>query len=130
MAESKLRTLSIDFAVQILNLVKFLKSQHKTILSNQIGRAGIIFSNPAERLIFHRYLQSAAETVFLRLLLRETAEEQVFPDVPEALQSISSLHVLLYSDVLLQQDAVFRSPPRSRRQSTKLSEERLQPEVS
>ncbi len=26
MAESKLRTLSIDFAVHILNLVKFLKS--------------------------------------------------------------------------------------------------------
>ena len=40
MAESKLRTLSIDFAVQILNLVKFLKSQHETIISNQIGRAG------------------------------------------------------------------------------------------
>ena len=34
MAESKLRTLSIDFAVQILNLVKFLKSQHETIVSN------------------------------------------------------------------------------------------------
>ena len=40
MAESKLRILSIDFAVQILNLVKFLKSQHETIVSNQIGRAG------------------------------------------------------------------------------------------
>ena len=40
MAESKLRTLSIDFAVHILNLVKFLKSQHETIVSNQIGRAG------------------------------------------------------------------------------------------
>ena len=40
MAESKLRTLSIDFAVQILNLVKFLKSQHETIVSNQIGRVG------------------------------------------------------------------------------------------
>ena len=40
MAESKLRTLSIDFAVQMLNLVKFLKSQHETIVSNQIGRAG------------------------------------------------------------------------------------------
>ena len=40
MAESKLRTLSIDFAVQILNLVKFLKSQHETVVSNQIGRAG------------------------------------------------------------------------------------------
>ena len=40
MAESKLRTLSIDFAVQILNLVKLLKSQHETIVSNQIGSAG------------------------------------------------------------------------------------------
>ena len=40
MAESKLRTLSVDFAVQILNLVKFLKNQHETIVSNQIGRAG------------------------------------------------------------------------------------------
>ena len=38
MAESKLRTLSVDFAVQILNLVKLLKSQHETIVSNQIGR--------------------------------------------------------------------------------------------
>ena len=26
--------------MQILNLVKFLKSQHETIVSNQIGRAG------------------------------------------------------------------------------------------
>ena len=40
MAESKLRTLSVDFAVQILNLVKFLKSQHETVVSNQIGSAG------------------------------------------------------------------------------------------
>ena len=34
MAESKLRILSIDFAVQILNLVKFLKNQRVTIVSN------------------------------------------------------------------------------------------------
>ena len=40
MAESKLRTLSVDFAVRILKLVKALKSQHETIVSNQIGRAG------------------------------------------------------------------------------------------
>ena len=40
MAESRLRTLSIDFAVQILNLLKFLKGQHETIVCNQIGRAG------------------------------------------------------------------------------------------
>ena len=40
MAESKLRIFSIDFAVQTLNLVKYLKSQHETSVSNQIGRAG------------------------------------------------------------------------------------------
>ena len=39
MAESKLRSLSVDFAVQILNIVKALKSQHETIVSNQIGFA-------------------------------------------------------------------------------------------
>ena len=38
MAESKLRTLSVDFAVQILNLVKALKNQHETIVFNQIGK--------------------------------------------------------------------------------------------
>ena len=40
MSESRLRTLSIEFAVKILDLVKDLKSQHETIVSNQIGRAG------------------------------------------------------------------------------------------
>ena len=38
--QNKLVDLSVDFAVQILNLVKFLKSRHETIISNQIGRAG------------------------------------------------------------------------------------------
>ena len=32
--------LSVAFAVEILNLVKYLKSQHETIICNQIGRAG------------------------------------------------------------------------------------------
>ena len=40
MQESKLRTQSLDFAVQIINLVKNLKSKHETIISNQIGRSG------------------------------------------------------------------------------------------
>ena len=40
MPESPLRTLSVDFAVQIPDLVKILKSRHETIVSNQIGRAG------------------------------------------------------------------------------------------
>ena len=40
MQDSKLRTQSIDFAVEIINLVKKLKSQHETVISNQIGRSG------------------------------------------------------------------------------------------
>ena len=31
---------SMDFAVSIINLVKDLKSQHESIISNQIGRSG------------------------------------------------------------------------------------------
>ena len=40
MAESKLRTLSIDFSVLIIELVKQLKEQRESIISNQIGRSG------------------------------------------------------------------------------------------
>ena len=40
MKENKLAELSMDFSVQILNLVKSLKSKHETIISNQIGRSG------------------------------------------------------------------------------------------
>lgn len=40
MAESKLREKSTDFAVSILQLVKSLKVQHESIISNQIGRSG------------------------------------------------------------------------------------------
>ena len=40
MSESKLRTISMDFAVEIIKLVKFLKSNHETVISNQIGRSG------------------------------------------------------------------------------------------
>lgn len=40
MSESKLRTLSMDFAVEILELVKLLKSKHESVIANQIGRSG------------------------------------------------------------------------------------------
>ncbi len=40
MKENKLADLSMDFSVQITNLVKELKSKHETIISNQIGRSG------------------------------------------------------------------------------------------
>ena len=40
MQESKLRDQSLDFAVQIINLVKDLKAKRESVISNQIGRSG------------------------------------------------------------------------------------------
>ena len=72
MAESKLRALSVDFAVQILNLVKFLKSQHETIVSNQIGRAGTsIGANIHEAQYAHGKADFIAK---LQIALKETNE--------------------------------------------------------
>ena len=40
MKENKLVELSMDFSVDIINLVKSLKSNHESIIANQIGRSG------------------------------------------------------------------------------------------
>ena len=40
MKENKLTELSMEFSVDIINLVKLLKSNHESIISNQIGRSG------------------------------------------------------------------------------------------
>ena len=40
MSESKLRELSMEFSVDIIELVKYLKSIKESIVSNQIGRSG------------------------------------------------------------------------------------------
>ena len=40
MSESKLRELSMEFSVDIIELVKYLKSIKESIISNQIGRSG------------------------------------------------------------------------------------------
>ena len=40
MSESKLRDLSMDFSVQIVELVKELKAKHESVIANQIGRSG------------------------------------------------------------------------------------------
>ena len=40
MANDKLSEQSMDFAIQIINLVKQLKEQRESIISNQIGRSG------------------------------------------------------------------------------------------
>ena len=69
--------------MQILNLVKFLKSRHETIISNQIGRAGTsIGTNIHEAQYAHGKadfvsklqiaLKEANETSYWLLLLSET----------------------------------------------------------
>ena len=40
MKENKLADMSMDFAIKIIELVRFLKDRRETIISNQIGRSG------------------------------------------------------------------------------------------
>ena len=40
MKENKLADLSMNFSMQIINLVKELKTKHESVISNQIGRSG------------------------------------------------------------------------------------------
>ena len=40
MKENKLAELSVDFSVQIINLVKRLKEKYESVIANQIGRSG------------------------------------------------------------------------------------------
>ena len=40
MKENKLIDPSMEFSVEIINLVKLLKSNHESIIANQIGRSG------------------------------------------------------------------------------------------
>ena len=80
---NKLADISVAFAVEILNLVKQLKSQHETIICNQIGRAGTsIGANIHEAQYAHGKadfvsklqiaLKEANETSYWLLLLTKT----------------------------------------------------------
>lgn len=40
MSESKLRELSMEFSVEVIEPVKYLKSNKESVISNQIGRSG------------------------------------------------------------------------------------------
>ena len=68
----KLREQSMDFAVQIINLVKQLKAQKENIISNQIGRSGTsIGANIREA----KYAHGTADFVSkLQIALKEANE--------------------------------------------------------
>ena len=105
MKENKLVELLMDFSVDIINLVKFLKLNHETIISNQIGRSGTsIGANIHEAQYaqgtkdfiskFESALKEASETGYwLELLYRTNyIDEQAF----KALSSkCTSLRVML-----------------------------------
>ena len=69
---NKLVDISVAFAVEILNLVKYLKSQHETIICNQIGRSGTsIGANIHEA----QYAQGKADFISkLQIALKEANE--------------------------------------------------------
>lgn len=72
MGENKLKDLSADFAVDIINLVKVLKTQRESIISNQIGRSGTsIGANIREA----QYAHSKADFIAkLQIALKEANE--------------------------------------------------------
>ena len=72
MAESKLRELSMEFSVDIINLVKFLKSNHESVIANQIGRSGTsIGANIHEA----QYAQGKKDFISkLKIALKEASE--------------------------------------------------------
>ena len=74
MAESKLRTQSMDFAVSIIELVKELKAKRESIISNQIGRSGTsIGANIREA----KYAHSKADFIAkLQIALKECFETE------------------------------------------------------
>ena len=72
MPESKLRTVSMDFAVEIIELVKQLKSRHESVIANQIGRSGTsIGANIYEA----NYAQSKRDFISkMEIALKEASE--------------------------------------------------------
>ena len=72
MKEDKLAELSMEFAVDIINLVKYLKVNHESIISNQIGRSGTsIGANIHEA----RYAQGKKDFIsMVEIALKEASE--------------------------------------------------------
>ena len=72
MRENKLADLSMEFSVDIIRLVRHLKSNHESIISNQIGRSGTsIGANIREA----QYAQGKKDFISkLEIALKEASE--------------------------------------------------------
>ena len=109
MRNDELSIQSMDFAVQIINLVKDLKSKHETVISNQIGRSGTsIGANIREVQYAHGKpdfisklqiaLKEANETGYWLELLYKTdyIDEQTYKSLDSA---CTSIRVMLISSI-------------------------------
>lgn len=107
MKENKLAELSLEFSVDIINLVKILKSKRESIISNQIGRSGTsIGANIHEAQYAHGKkdfiskleiaLKEANETGYWLELLRRTnyIDEQSYKSLSS---KCTSIRVMLIS---------------------------------
>lgn len=96
MSESKLRTLSMDFSVDIINLVKYLKSKHETVISNQIGRSGTsIGANIHEA----NYAQGKKDFISkLEIALKEASETGYWLELLHRTNYIDDTQFKLLSD--------------------------------
>ena len=109
MRNDELSIQSMDFAVQIINLVKDLKSKHETVISNQIGRSGTsVGANIREAQYAHGKpdfisklqiaLKEANETGYWLELLYKTdyIDEQTYKSLDSA---CASIRVMLISSI-------------------------------
>ena len=79
MRNDELSIQSMNFAVQIINLVKYLKAKHETIISNQIGRSGTsIGANIRESQYAHGKPDFIAK---MQIALKEANETGYWPDL-------------------------------------------------
>jgi len=90
MRENKLAELSMEFSVDIINLVKYLKSNHESIISNQIGRSGTsIGANIHEA----QYAQGKKDFISkLEIALKEASETRYWLELLHRTKYIDELN--------------------------------------
>ena len=105
MKKNKLAELSMEFSVDIIELVKQLKSNHESIISNQIGRSGTSIGANIHEAQYAQgkkdfiskleiALKEASETGYWLELLHRTKyiDEQIYTDLSA---KCTSLRVML-----------------------------------
>ena len=96
MRNDELSRQSMDFAVQIINLVKGLKAKHETVISNQIGRSGTsIGANIREAKYAHGKADFVAK---LQIALKECYETEYWIEIAQKANIVSeeSVKTLLH----------------------------------